>query len=240
MYEEYRFGDFSYGKKREKYVSLLFKFLSNRGKNKKLFDIGCGTGYWMNVYERLGFSKADIVCVDIAATNIAELKKKGFNAICSNVLALDLEDKVSDLTVCNGVIHHTNDPFKAFSELVRITKPGGYIYLNVYNKWNPYFYIVHGAMYPLRYLYWNYNKKIIDFVYPLSKIFFQPISYLVFREFLDDKTGKIFFMDQVITPQAKLFSKSILRSYSKKFNCSIEEFRYNRYYLMLSVILRVN
>ena len=146
---------------------------------------------------------------------------------------------MSDFTVCNGVIHHTNDPFKAFTELVRITKPGGYIYLNVYNIWNPYFYIVHRAMFPLRFFYWKINKKIIDFVYPLANIFFQPLAYLAMGKFLDEKTGKAFFMDQIITPRAHLFSKSMVKSYAKRTNSTVCEFEYNRYLLMLGAIIKV-
>lgn len=240
LYEELGFGDFSYGKKREKFDSFLFNFLSRIKKSDNLFEIGCGCGYYFDTYLGFGISKDQITAVDIAPSNISELKKKGYKAVCDDVLNLQFDDKISDFTICSGVIHHTIDPAKAFSELVRITKKEGYIYLNVYNKWHPFFYIVHRLTYPIRYCYWNWTKKIIDIVYPLSKIFFQPIAYLTLGEFLDDRTGKIMFLDQVITPNAHLFSKSDLRLYAKKNNCEIEEFKYNRYFLMLAARIKVN
>ena len=240
MYDEYRFGDFSYGIKRKKFDLLLFKYLSKFGENKKLFDIGCGSGEWLAIYAGCGIPKNNITGVDLGPSNVSEMNKKGFNAICSNVLNLELNDNVSDFTICNGVIQHTSNPFKAFLELVRITKPGGYIYLNVYNKWNPYFCLVHRAMFPLRFVYWNVNKLIVDIIYQISKIFFQPLAFMAFGEFLDDKTGKAFFMDQIITPKAHLFSKSDLKSYAKRTNCSIEQSSYNEYFLMLGTILKVN
>ena len=240
MYDEFNFGNFSYGKKRKQFDQLLYKYLICLDKNSKLFDIGCGTGELFSIYEDFGVTKKQITGVDLALSNITELKNKDYSAICSNVLNLELNDNISDFTICNGVIHHTSDPFKAFLELVRITKPGGYIYLNVYNKWNPYFYLVHRAMFPLRFVYWNVNKKIVDIIYQISKIFFQPLAFMAFGEFLDDKTGKAFFMDQIITPKAHLFSKSDLKSYAKRTNCSIEESSYNRYFLMLGVVLKVN
>ncbi len=239
MYNDYRFGDFNYGSARERLDPGFFEFISMVKNDKKVFDIGCGSGYWLNVCVREGIPKENITGVDLAPSNVEELGKKGFKAVCSNVLKLDLNDDVSDFTICNGVIHHTNDPFKAFGELVRITKPGGYIYLNVYNIWNPYFYLVHRAMFPLRFLYWNVSKKIIDFVYPLAGIFFQPLAYLAMGRFLDERTGKAFFMDQVITPRAHLFSKSMIESYAKRKNCIVEKFAYNRYFLMLGAIIKV-
>jgi ubiquinone/menaquinone biosynthesis C-methylase UbiE len=168
------------------------------------------------------------------------LRQKGFNAVIGDVLALPFGNNVSDLTVCIGVIHHTDDPFKAFSELARITKPGGYIYLNVYNKLNPYYYLVHRATFPIRYCYWNYSRKVVDIVYPISKLLFQPLAYVTLGKFLDDKTGKTMFMDQVITPRAHLFSKSMLDSYAHKCGCMVEKYMYNRYFLKLSAIIRAN
>ena len=38
-----------------------------------------------------------------------------------------IKDNIFDLTICTEVLEHTNNPFKAANELIRITKPGGYI-----------------------------------------------------------------------------------------------------------------
>lgn len=239
MYNEYNFGKFSYGDKRKKYAVLLPYFLQRINENHTLYDIGCGAGFWLNMYVESGVKKENITATDLSPNNIEHIKKQGFNAYCGNVLELNFKDNVSDFTICDGVIHHTSDPFKAFSELVRITKPGGHIYLVVYNIWNPYFYLIHKATFPIRYIYWNYNRKIADITYGFSKILFQPIAYLILGKFLDEKTGKTMFMDQVITPRAHLFSKKTILSYAKRCNCKIEVFRYIEYFLELSCIIKV-
>ncbi|MBI3334997.1 MAG: class I SAM-dependent methyltransferase, partial [Candidatus Portnoybacteria bacterium] len=201
--------------------------------------IGCGNGFYLDVYQKIGIPKNHIIGVDIAPRVIQRLKEKGFSAMCANILNLTLDDDVSDITIAQGVIHHTSDPFKAFGELVRITKPGGYIYLNVYNKWHPYFYLVHRATWPIRYMYYNWSKRIVNVMYPFVYLVLQPLAWAAFGEFLDAKTGRALFMDQVITPRAHLFSKSMLLSYAKKSNCTIQEFAYNRYYLMLATVIKV-
>ena len=242
MYNEYRFGRFSYGNKRIETEPLLMKFLALAGDSGgTLFDIGCGSGFWTETYLKYGINKNKITLLDLAPANIEELKKDNFNAICGSVLELPFENNVSDFTVCNGVIHHTPDPEKAFSELVRITRPGKFIYLNVYNKWHPYYYIVHKATFPIRYLYWNYNKKILDFIYPIVKIFFQqPLAYICFGEFLDDCTAKTIFMDQIMTPRASLFSIADIKRFAKENNCNIEQLGYNKLYSMIAAIIKVN
>lgn len=238
MYNQYRIGHYSYGNKRIKYDPLLLRFLNQITNDKMLYDIGCGTGFWLDAYTQFGIKKTNIVGVDIAPKNIADIKAKGFAAQVGNVLDLDLPDHVADFTISNGVIHHTANPAKAFQELVRITKPGGKIYLGVYNKWNPYYYIVHRAMYPLRSYYWNRNKNIINYILPICKPIMQLFSQIIFRESLDDATAKSIFMDQVMTPRADLFSKKDLRDLAKNNHCEIEAIKTIKLFLMWGVIFQ--
>lgn len=239
LYDEYRFGDFNYGQKRASTEPLLMKFLTRVTKEETLFDIGCGTGFWIDLYLGSGVSRGKLTLLDLSPVNIDRIKNNGFSAYCGSVMKLPFEDNAANFTICNGVIHHTPAPEKAFAELVRITKPGGYIYLNVYNKWNPYFYIVYKATFPIRYVYWNYSKRIVDFIYPLAKLFIQPLAYLNLGMFLDKQTAKIMFMDQVMTPRAYLFSKSKIRSYAENNGCNVEEFAYNKNYMMLAATIKV-
>jgi SAM-dependent methyltransferase len=240
MYNQYRFGFFSYGEKRLNTEPLLKTFIDQIDRSKKVYDIGCGRGFWADIYLKNGIKKENLYFLDLASKNVEELKTRGFNAVCGSVLDLPMKDDCSDFTICNGVIHHTNDPSKAFTELVRITKDGGKIYLNVYNIYNPYFFIAHKLTFPLRYAYWNWNKKIVDYIYPVSKLFFQPLSYIIFGEFLDDKTGKTMLMDQVFTPRAYLFSKRLIKKYCNKLNCAVETTEYNKSFMMISAIIKVN
>jgi SAM-dependent methyltransferase len=239
LYNRFQYGHLSYGRKREKFDPLLMGFLSMIAPADTLFDIGCGSGFWMETYLRCGVSKPLITAVDLCPANVEDLKRRGFNALCDDVLDLSLEDNVADFTICNGVIHHTVDPFRAFSELVRITKPGGYLYLSVYNQWNPYFYLVHRAAYPIRSWYWNWDRRIADVVYPLWKIVLQVLSLLLLRELLDDNTAKTVFMDQVMTPRAHLFSKTRLKRYAARCGCQVQALEYIKHRLMLGAIMKM-
>ncbi len=238
LYNEILFGNFSYEQKRARYDTLLHKFLRSVGKGT-LYDIGCGAGSYLATYLKFGISKKQITALDLAPQNIEQIQTSGFHAVCADIQNLPFKDSVAEFTIANGVIHHASNPNKAFAELVRITKPEGLIYINVYNR-HAYFYIIHKATWPIRYIYWNWNKKIFTIIYPISKILFQPLVYMFLGEFLDDKTGKQLFMDQVLTPRAYLFSKSKLLSYAKQYKCSIQEIAYNRYYLMIAAIILKN
>jgi SAM-dependent methyltransferase len=239
LYDRYRFGTFDYGRRRDAYEPLLFEALRRVPAGAVLYDIGCGTGYWVDAYLQSGVAKDRIRCVDLAPANIADLQARGIDARVGNVLDLDIPDASSDLTVSLGVIHHTDDPFRAFTELVRITRPGGLIYLNVYNRFHPYYYVVHRATFPLRYAYWHWSPRVADAAYWAARAVFQPLAYVTMGKFLDEQTGKTMFMDQVMTPRAHLFTRRQLDRYAREGGCTVEAYRYNRFGLMLSALMRV-
>lgn len=39
------------------------------------------------------------------------------------------------LVVCNGVLHHTSDPFAGFQSISKLVKKGGYIIIGLYNRY---------------------------------------------------------------------------------------------------------
>jgi ubiquinone/menaquinone biosynthesis C-methylase UbiE len=40
-----------------------------------------------------------------------------------------------DVVICNGVLHHTSDPFGGFQSISKLVKKGGYIIIGLYNKY---------------------------------------------------------------------------------------------------------
>ena len=40
-----------------------------------------------------------------------------------------------DVILCNGVLHHTGDPFGGFQGLLPLLKSGGYIVIGLYNRY---------------------------------------------------------------------------------------------------------
>ena len=40
-----------------------------------------------------------------------------------------------DLVICNGVLHHTADPYRGFQALARLVRPGGFLIVGLYHRW---------------------------------------------------------------------------------------------------------
>lgn len=100
----------------------------------RILDAGCGTGEGAS---RLAehFPKAHVLGVDIVDAHLA-LARARFARLAPrlsfehpSVFGLEIPDHRFDLTVCRHVIHPIPHPDQVLTELVRVTRPGGYLHL---------------------------------------------------------------------------------------------------------------
>jgi SAM-dependent methyltransferase len=102
-------------------------------------DIGCGTGQLACF---LGLKGRRIMGVDYSQHSLALAESLRDKFRLTNVrfqrediLQLSLPDESFDYVFCNGVLHHTSDPYGGFRHLVRITRPGGFVVVGLYNRY---------------------------------------------------------------------------------------------------------
>lgn len=129
----------------KKYADQFTSFLqlpSGYFVNKVCLDAGCG-GTSRGIYSLLyngskfvygiDFSKE---LLDITKNHLNKFAGK-FKLIKRDILEINnIDDKTQlfDFIFCEGVLHHTSNPKKGFSNLVALLKPGGKIYVGVYGK----------------------------------------------------------------------------------------------------------
>ena len=106
---------------------------------KSILDAGCGTGQLaclLSVKDRrtLGIDFSD---KSLAKGNeIKEkLKLKNVTFRKEDLLALEIGDERFDYIFCNGVLHHTNNPYLGFQNIIKFAKTGTYIIIGLYNKY---------------------------------------------------------------------------------------------------------
>lgn len=104
-----------------------------------VIDVGCGTGQLACF---LGLKGRRILGVDYSQRSIslAESLRDKFHLANvrfqrENILEPSLPDASFDYVFCNGVLHHTSDPYGGFRHLVRIARPGGFIVVGLYNSY---------------------------------------------------------------------------------------------------------
>jgi ubiquinone/menaquinone biosynthesis C-methylase UbiE len=100
----------------------------------RILDAGCGTGEGSSRLAEL-FPKASVLGVDIVDAHL-ELARTRYIRLAprlrfehQSIFQLDETDRTFDLTVCRHVIHSIPHPERVLAELVRVTRPGGYLHL---------------------------------------------------------------------------------------------------------------
>jgi 2-polyprenyl-6-hydroxyphenyl methylase/3-demethylubiquinone-9 3-methyltransferase len=108
---------------------------------KMLLDAGCGFGA---LTDRAVERGAKVTAIDISRKLVEITQKKcpQVRALAASILALPFEDNMFDVVISSDVIEHTEDPWKALDELIRVLKPGGILCVTVPNRTVWYFAVV--------------------------------------------------------------------------------------------------
>jgi SAM-dependent methyltransferase len=109
-------------KKISKIISL------DDGDRKKILDIGTGAGYIPHYLAQ----KHLVTSVDVVDERIEKSDYKYKKVDSAN---LPFEDEAFDIVISNQVIEHIPDQRVHVSEISRVTKRGGYIYLATPNRY---------------------------------------------------------------------------------------------------------
>lgn len=101
-------------------------------KQADILDAGCGTGLVAEQLQALGYQQLD--ALDYSREMLDEAERKGlYQRYLQADLSrpLDLDSNRYDAIVCTGTFTYGHVTPSAFNELIRITRPGGYICFTV-------------------------------------------------------------------------------------------------------------
>ena len=118
---------------------LTSKFKNFIGHKKDVLEVGCGTGQ-LAIYFALGANNR-IVGLDPTIESLklaADFSRKhnieNIDFVNADIFDDVLKDQFFDFIWCNGVLHHTKDPYEAFKVLIKSLKDEGYVLIGLYNK----------------------------------------------------------------------------------------------------------
>ncbi len=124
--------------------SSLKKMLSLIGKNKRVIDFGCATGYFARLLTNRG--------CEVIGVEVNSKAAKVADNYCDEVIVADLDfvslndifsKKISkekfDIAIFGDILEHLRNPWKILEETRNILKPQGYVIASIPN-------IAHGAI----------------------------------------------------------------------------------------------
>jgi len=167
-----------------------------------VLEVGCGTGQLSNflaVRGRRVFG-ADM-CLNSLRLGQQFRLRNGLDTVRfvqMNLFRPVFPDRTFDFVLCNGVLHHTNDPFAGFRSISRLVRPGGYIVIGLYNRFGRIWTDVRRAVF----------RRTGD-----RFLFLDP--YLA-RTDVDESKKRIWFADQYLNPhESKHTIDEVLRWFAQ-------------------------
>lgn len=144
FYEENPFPNYeeneTVGSLIEKSYDRVFPEMLNRSIpfNAQVLEVGCGTGQLGNF---LSIPGRRVLSADMCLNSLrlAQRFKESNNLANAtfaqmNLFALPLRQTQFDVVICLGVLHHTDNPYKGFKEIIKMAKPGGFVIIGLYNS----------------------------------------------------------------------------------------------------------
>lgn len=103
-------------------------------ENVRFLDIGCGTGWAVGQAAKLVNDKGLFYGVDLSSKMIEKAKenfrgKANFHFLQANVESVPLDSDFFDVIICTNSFHHYPNPNQAVSEMYRLLKRGGKVYI---------------------------------------------------------------------------------------------------------------
>ena len=145
FYEKYPFPNYKIDDNKHTILekgnkNSFFKKLKNFvGFNKSVLEVGSGTSQLSN-YLAIGTNNqicafdSSIKSLEIGNNFAKKNNIHNINFVRGDIFDEIFENEIFDFILCNGVLHHTENPSKAFSNIVSYLKKNGYILIGLYNK----------------------------------------------------------------------------------------------------------
>ncbi|MGD0523197.1 MAG: class I SAM-dependent methyltransferase [Candidatus Microgenomates bacterium] len=113
-------------------LSDRFNFMI--GDKKKVTIANLGAGPVCLIGDRRRDVKVKVVSSDLLANKyrklLKELNLQPINTVKKqDMTKLTYKNNTFDIVYCDNALDHSQDPYKAVTEMVRVCKPGGWIYL---------------------------------------------------------------------------------------------------------------
>ena len=186
----------------------------------KLLDIGCSVGSMLEAADK----HFDPLGIDVAEWALEKAREKGLKVKSGTLEGIKFQDETFDVVTFTEVIEHIHDPLAFLTEVHRILKPDGVIYLTTGNieglrakrdgaKWyylTPQYHICFFAPRTIRKILENSGFEVMEIggLFPLQEMVRLWKHYPNKWDFIKGCIGKISFADFTFGDMGVIAKKS--------------------------------
>lgn len=154
--------------------------------NVRVLEVGCGTGQ-LSIF--LSSSNRFVFGVDMCINSLKlaqDFKKRNHltrvEFVQMNLFRPVFREESFHFLICNGVLHHTSDPFLGLQSISKLVKRGGYILLGLYNR------------------YGRISTDLRRMIFEISNNHFKWLDPRLKRKGVSDMKKLTWFLDQYKNP----------------------------------------
>jgi ubiquinone/menaquinone biosynthesis C-methylase UbiE len=208
----------------EKHWLMFYSPEEIRGKS--VLDSGCGTGIFSIIFARNGAGRVTGIDISPGSLGTAEGLKEKFGLTNvdfeqRDMLRLPYPDASFDIVWAWGTVHHTTDPLGAVTELIRVLKPGGSLFLAIYKRTNVTWIheIIRKTLIRTPRWSWNGLAKVMAF-------FLAPIVFLFKRRQKSRRGEKLseLILDWYFVPIRHYYRPEEIRAFLEERKFAIEKY----------------
>lgn len=101
------------------------------GENKKILDVGCATGDFLNIAKE---SKWDCYGIDVSKYAVEQAKKLRINAKAAELDKAGFKEDYFNVVFMSFMIEHAENPVEIVDEVRRILKKDGILFISTINE----------------------------------------------------------------------------------------------------------
>jgi ubiquinone/menaquinone biosynthesis C-methylase UbiE len=210
------------------------------GPNRVVLDVGCGACRVAHMVRESGAGHA--IGFDLSQQTLRDAKRHNPDPVVNaDNVHLPVRSDVADLVISNGVIMVTPDARASFSELARVTRPGGTLVVSVYDRRSWYYPVYRFGSPVVRKLRdWIGDVGLRITLFPLWHVGVLALLAIAMRRpfWLDLEASWNLFHDQFTTPHCTFHTREELEAWARDAGMKCLEVRREAANQLLTLRLR--